>query len=218
MNLTFQPTAGQVAEELARGFDYPTAVHRLTERHEAELSRLFAVVPDASAEIEAAQREADEAQDRASRALSSRQRAVADIEQAVLRLGAVRARAAAVRGLQATPEQTAHTAEMAIEAFIKHKEVGTAASAGTIASLMSSLTESTVIQQHIPAYVAKLNAQAIALEAEIRELAKAGRINLPRMLNGMKAAASDVVNGARKNAALMEWFDRGYFNEFAPAT
>jgi hypothetical protein len=207
----FTPTAGQVADEMGRGWDYPSAVHRLTERNSRENAALFSASPEISAEVAEAEAAATAAQSRAESIRAARQNSVSSIQLEIQRLGKMRERADFIRLLIPSPEQTERQAEMTLDAWLLNKDQGTPASAGQVATLINNLVESEAIKKHVPPYLKKLNGHADALANQIIATAKRDRLSLPKVLSAMRASASAAPDGTRRNPVLFNHFERGYF-------
>lgn len=208
----YTPTASQVDREMGLGYDYATAVRHLTERHKAEMAALCAVAPEAHQDIANATAQAQAAQERAEAVLTTRQRSIAALKATLLNLARTRARAESIANLKSNPDSTSALAEKLLDAFLLDKDQATSASRAKVEYLMRVFLESTTIAPHVGPYAAKLNSHAEALAETIKSDSRREKISLSGLLAEIRREAAPE-QGVVKNAQLLEWFNKGYFDD-----
>jgi hypothetical protein len=211
MNTTFEPTIAQVEYEVRRtGFDHNYCREQLTSKATAEAQRLNAVAPDAAQEIEEAQRIADEAAAKANEVRGSRKATIALLEVKLKELGKHRATTEQFRAMGEGSLET--VAASAMDAYFAALLSPCPQNNSAWESRLQWLSQLTSLRPHMPARLAALDAKADTMLAEIKAIAKRGKIDLGNLVQIMRHECGEIAGTELRDHELHRLFQAGFID------
>jgi hypothetical protein len=180
---SMEPTSDQILAEAKNfGLTNETAREKLREKLAADAKRLASFSAEAATEISEALAEVEAARSRAANVLAAHESALESVTLGIHSLGKIRQKISVVKSLLISEDGKRQIANAALDYWVNMKTgFDSVAMTSGFREMSEDLAFRTVLNDHIPAFVAPLEKQAATIIASVRAQADDSKMDLKKV-------------------------------------